>query len=60
MKRQELIDAALLHYSLHGYQGATMKKIADEVGIKPASIYFFIKTKRNYLSLHFNIYLITI
>lgn len=45
MKRQELIDAALLQYSLHGYQGATMKKIADEVGIKPASIYFFYKNK---------------
>ncbi|MGW8426214.1 TetR/AcrR family transcriptional regulator [Peribacillus simplex] len=45
MKRQELIEAALLHYSLHGYQGATMKKIADEVGIKPASIYFFYKNK---------------
>ncbi|WP_257350685.1 TetR/AcrR family transcriptional regulator [Pseudalkalibacillus decolorationis] len=45
MKRQELIDAALLHYSLHGYQGATMKKIAIEVGIKPASIYFFYKNK---------------
>jgi AcrR family transcriptional regulator len=45
LKRQELIDAALLHYSLHGYQGATMKKIADEVGIKPASIYFFYKNK---------------
>ncbi|MFF2455232.1 TetR/AcrR family transcriptional regulator [Peribacillus simplex] len=45
MKKQELIDAALLHYSLYGYQGATMKKIADEVGIKPASIYFFYKNK---------------
>ncbi|WP_172370404.1 TetR/AcrR family transcriptional regulator [Sporosarcina jiandibaonis] len=45
MKRQELIDAALLHYSLHGYQGATMRKIASEVGIKPASIYFFYENK---------------
>lgn len=45
LKRQELIDAALLHYSLHGYQGATMRKIADEVGIKPASIYFFYENK---------------
>ena len=45
MTKQELIDAALLHYSLHGYQGATMKKIADEVGIKPASIYFFYENK---------------
>ena len=45
MTKQELIDAALLHYSLHGYHGATMKKIADEVGIKPASIYFFYENK---------------
>lgn len=45
MTRQELIDAALLHYSLHGYQGATMRKIANEVGIKPASIYFFYENK---------------
>jgi len=45
LTKQELIDAALLHYSLHGYQGATMKKIADEVGIKPASIYFFYENK---------------
>ena len=45
MKKQELIDAALHQYSLHGYQGATMKKIADDVGIKPASIYFFYENK---------------
>jgi AcrR family transcriptional regulator len=45
MKREEIIQAALLSYSKHGYQGATMKKIADEVGIKPASIYFFYENK---------------
>ncbi|MHA6258838.1 TetR/AcrR family transcriptional regulator [Sporosarcina sp. CAU 1771] len=62
MKRQELIDAALLHYSLHGYQGATMRKIASEVGIKPASIYFFYENKealfiaafKQLLMAHFN------
>ncbi|HEY4552094.1 MAG TPA: TetR/AcrR family transcriptional regulator [Bacillaceae bacterium] len=43
--KQALLDAALLHYSVHGYQGATMRKIADEVGIKPASIYFFYENK---------------
>ncbi|MBT2216739.1 TetR/AcrR family transcriptional regulator [Virgibacillus dakarensis] len=43
--RKKLIDAALRHYSLHGYQGATMRKIATDVGIKPASIYFFYKNK---------------
>lgn len=41
----KLIQAALHQFSLHGYQGATMRKIADEVGIKPASIYFFYKNK---------------
>lgn len=44
--KEKLIDAALRHYSLHGYNGATMRKIATEVGIKPASIYFFYKNKQ--------------
>ncbi|WBL15582.1 TetR/AcrR family transcriptional regulator [Sutcliffiella sp. NC1] len=43
--RRKLIEAALHQYSLHGYHGATMRKIADEVGIKPASIYFFFENK---------------
>ncbi len=43
--KQKLIDAALVQYALHGYDGATMRKIANEVGIKPASIYFFYKNK---------------
>ena len=42
---KKLISAALKNYALYGYHGATMKKIADEVGIKPASIYFFYKNK---------------
>ena len=53
MKQQKLIDAALLHYSLHGYQGATMRKIAQEVGIKPASIYFFYENKEALFSAAF-------
>lgn len=43
--RKKLIKAAVKQYALHGYQGATMKKVADEVGIKAASIYFFYKNK---------------
>ncbi|EQB34651.1 MULTISPECIES: TetR/AcrR family transcriptional regulator [Virgibacillus] len=42
---KKLIDAALRQYALHGYHGATMRKIASEVGIKPASIYFFYENK---------------
>ncbi|WP_282019342.1 TetR/AcrR family transcriptional regulator [Planomicrobium okeanokoites] len=45
MKKQEILTAAILQYSKYGYQGATMKRIADEVGIKPASIYFFFENK---------------
>ncbi|QGS69444.1 TetR family transcriptional regulator [Oceanobacillus sp. 143] len=56
MLQKELIDAALHQYALHGYHGATMRKIATEVGIKPASIYFFIKIKKSCLSLHLNSY----
>lgn len=43
--QKKLIDAALHQYALHGYHGATMRKIATEVGIKPASIYFFYQNK---------------
>lgn len=45
MKKEEILQAAILQYANHGYQGATMKRIADEVGIKPASIYFFYENK---------------
>ncbi|WP_170138889.1 TetR/AcrR family transcriptional regulator [Oceanobacillus chungangensis] len=43
--QKKLIDAALHQYALHGYHGATMRKIAAEVEIKPASIYFFYRNK---------------
>ncbi|GAA0321788.1 TetR/AcrR family transcriptional regulator [Oceanobacillus sp. FSL W7-1293] len=45
--QKKLIDAALKQYALNGYHGATMRKIANEVGIKPASIYFFYKNKED-------------
>ncbi len=44
--KQRLIDAALNQYAKHGYDGASMRKIATEVNIKPASIYFFYKDKK--------------
>lgn len=45
MNREKLIDVALSHYAKRGYHGATMRSIANEVGIKPASIYFFYQNK---------------
>lgn len=44
--KQRLIGAALNQYAKHGYEGASMRKIATEVNIKPASIYFFYKDKK--------------
>src|SRR5690625_53160 len=40
------MEAAINQYSIYNYHGATMKRIAEEVGIKPASIYFFYKNKK--------------
>ncbi|UOQ94737.1 TetR/AcrR family transcriptional regulator [Halobacillus shinanisalinarum] len=47
MGRQEVIDAAINQYALNGYHGATLQKIAQEVGIKPASVYFYYKNKES-------------
>ncbi|GEN29982.1 AcrR family transcriptional regulator [Cerasibacillus quisquiliarum] len=45
MTREKLILAAINNFSEHGYHGATMAKIAKDVDIKPASIYYFFKNK---------------
>lgn len=45
LTRDKILEAAINQYSLYSYHGATMQKIASEVGIKPASIYFFYKNK---------------
>ncbi|MCJ8008463.1 TetR/AcrR family transcriptional regulator [Lederbergia wuyishanensis] len=47
MTKDKILEAAIHQYSLHNYHGATMQKIAKEVGIKPASIYFFYKNKES-------------
>ena len=45
MTKKKLIEAALTIYAEQGYKGTTMKKIADAVGIKASSIYFFYPNK---------------
>lgn len=49
MTRKKILDAALSLYADYGYKGTTMKKIADTVGIKAASIYFFFPNKEQLL-----------
>lgn len=45
MKKNEIIQATINNFSAHGYHGATMSKIAKDVNIKPASLYYFFNNK---------------
>ncbi|WLV25183.1 TetR/AcrR family transcriptional regulator [Aciduricibacillus chroicocephali] len=46
MTKDKLIEAAIHNFAEHGYQGASMRKIAEAAGIKPASIYYFFENKQ--------------
>lgn len=39
MTAQSILDAALLHFARDGYEGASLRAIAEDVGIKKPSIY---------------------
>ena len=39
MKSTEIKEAALKYFTIHGYEGASLAQIADEVGLKKQSIY---------------------
>lgn len=43
--RERIYQAALKIFVLHGFEGARMDKIAAEVGINKASLYFHFKSK---------------
>ncbi|UQZ83069.1 DNA-binding transcriptional repressor AcrR [Paenibacillus konkukensis] len=45
MKSNEIKAAALKYFTLHGYEGASLSQIADEVGMKKQSIYAHFKGK---------------
>ncbi|TCP31216.1 TetR family transcriptional regulator [Scopulibacillus darangshiensis] len=45
MKSNEIKDAALKYFTMHGYEGATLSQIAEEVGMKKQSIYAHFKGK---------------
>lgn len=48
-RRQEVMDAAAAAFARHGYHGASTRAIADELGIKVASLYFHIASKEEAL-----------
>ncbi|GIP32544.1 TetR/AcrR family transcriptional regulator [Paenibacillus sp. J2TS4] len=45
MKSNDIKDAALKYFTIHGYEGASLAQIAEEVGMKKQSIYAHFKGK---------------
>lgn len=45
MKSNEIKKAALKYFTIHGYEGASLSQIAEEVGMKKQSIYAHFKGK---------------
>lgn len=45
MKSEEIKEAALKYFTIHGYEGASLSLIAEEVGMKKQSIYAHFKGK---------------
>lgn len=45
MKSTEIKEAALKFFTVHGYEGASLSQIANEVGLKKQSIYSHFKGK---------------
>lgn len=45
VKINEIKDAALKYFTMHGYEGASLSQIAEEVGMKKQSLYAYFKGK---------------
>lgn len=45
--KERIFQVALKTFALHGFEGARMDKIATEVGINKASLYFHFKSKED-------------
>ncbi|NLT12597.1 MAG: TetR/AcrR family transcriptional regulator [Clostridiaceae bacterium] len=43
--KEKILDTALIAFSRYGYEGARMEKIASEIGINKASLYFHFSGK---------------
>ena len=45
--RSEIIKAARSEFLSHGYEGARLHKIADQIGVTKAMIHYYFDTKKN-------------
>ncbi|MCW9705632.1 TetR/AcrR family transcriptional regulator [Fodinibius salsisoli] len=44
--RTEIIEAARREFLAHGYEGARLQKIADQIGVTKAMIHYYFNTKK--------------
>lgn len=44
--RSEIIEAARAEFFAHGYEGARLQKIADQIGVTKAMIHYYFNTKK--------------
>lgn len=49
-KREAIVRAALTMFATHGYQGTSLRRLADSVGIEAGSLYNHITSKNDLLS----------
>src|SRR5262245_42204669 len=42
---REVLDAAATAFAQQGYMGATLKDVADRLGIRAASLYYYLPSK---------------
>lgn len=49
LRREQLLQAAALLFQKHGYQGATVRQIADATGLTSGSIFYYFKSKEDLL-----------
>ena len=47
---REVLDAAATEFADKGYSGASTKDIADRLGIRPASLYYYLPSKEAFLA----------
>lgn len=46
LRREQLLQAAALLFQKNGYQGATVRQIADATGLTSGSIFYYFKVKK--------------
>ncbi len=44
--RSEIVEAARTEFLAHGYEGARLQKIADQIGVTKAMIHYYFNTKK--------------